>query len=110
MKIRSLAYPLLLLMLFGAEAATGESTIPPERQAALRHLVKHDCGSCHGMRLEGGLGPSLQPDRINRFTTQQLATTILFGRPGTPMPPWRPFFSNAEAAWLATRLKKGELP
>jgi mono/diheme cytochrome c family protein len=27
------------------------------RQAELLHLLKHDCGSCHGMTRKGGLGP-----------------------------------------------------
>lgn len=103
-------YFLLPLIMLTAQMSAGESTIPVERQKNLRHLVKHDCGSCHGMSLEGGLGPSLKPERISRFNTQQLATTILYGRPGTPMPPWRPFFTDAEATWLATSLMKGELP
>ena len=29
---------------------------------------------------------------------------ILYGRPGTAMPPWSPFLSETEAAWLADLL------
>jgi len=100
-------FPVLILIAAGA-CATPE--IPPQRQEALRHLVKHDCGSCHGMRLKGGLGPALKPDLLSRFTTEQLATTIIYGRPGTPMPPWGPFLTQAEATWIASQLKQGDLP
>ena len=34
---------------------------PPARQAELLHLLRHDCGSCHGLTLKGGLGPPLLP-------------------------------------------------
>ena len=80
--------------------------IAPQRQAELLHLLRHDCGSCHGMRLEGGLGPALTPARLAPWETEQLAVTILHGRPGTPMPPWRPFLSDQEALWLAQQLKQ----
>ena len=81
-----------------------------ERQAELTHLLKHDCGSCHGMRLEGGLGPALKPERLQGYTVEALAATILQGRTGTPMPPWHPFLSEQEAQWVATRLKTGVTP
>lgn len=32
------------------------------RQKQLIHLLKQDCGSCHGLTLKGGLGPALLPD------------------------------------------------
>ena len=82
----------------------------PQRQAELLHLLKHDCGSCHGMRLEGGLGPALKPDRLKQWSAEQLAVTIRYGRPGTPMPPWGPFLTPAEATWLAQQLKQGITP
>jgi len=81
-----------------------------ERQAELTHLLKHDCGSCHGMRLEGGLGPALKPERLANYTVEALATTILHGRVGTPMPPWSPFLSEQEAQWVAVLLKNGVAP
>ena len=84
--------------------------IAPARQAEIIYLLKHDCGSCHGMRLEGGLGPALAAGRFADWDTDALALTILYGRPGTPMPPWRPFLSDSEARWLATRLKEGIRP
>lgn len=83
--------------------------ISVERQEQLRHLLKHDCGSCHGMSMKGGLGPSLTQERIHDFPTEFLVNTILQGRPGTAMPPWQPFLTKAEANWLALRLKEGGL-
>ncbi len=82
----------------------------PQRKAEILHLLKHDCGSCHGMRLQGGLGPALVPERLKPFSAEQLAATILHGRPGTPMPPWKPFLTEQEALWLAGLLKKGIEP
>ena len=95
----------LALLSFGSSADSA-----PQRQAEIIHLLKHDCGSCHGMRLQGGLGPSLDPLRLAPFTAEQLAATILYGRPGTPMPPWKPFLTEKEALWLASLLKEGVKP
>jgi cytochrome c55X len=78
-----------------------------DRKAELLYLLKQDCGACHGMRLLGGLGPALQPDRLKQQSVEQLAQTILNGRPGTPMPPWSPFLTMQEAFWLAQQLKEG---
>lgn len=77
------------------------------RQAELLNLLKQDCGSCHGLTLKGGLGPPLTPDRLDGKPVEFLATTILYGRVGTPMPPWRPFMTDSEALWLAQRIKAG---
>jgi cytochrome c55X len=77
-----------------------------DRQAELRNLLTQDCGSCHGLTLAGGLGPSLQGQALAGKPVEYLAATILYGRPGTAMPPWRPFLSDAEAAWLAHLLKQ----
>ncbi len=89
-----------------------EVTAAPDfqRQKELNYLLKHDCGSCHGMRLEGGLGPALKPAQLQSYSVEQIAFTILHGRPGTPMPPWLPFLSEQDANWLATRLKAGVRP
>jgi plastocyanin len=81
--------------------------IDESRRAEILYILKHDCGSCHGMTLQGGLGPSLKPDALEKLTLEQVAVTINHGRPGTPMPPWKPFFSEQEANWLAQQLKQG---
>jgi plastocyanin len=78
-----------------------------ERQAELEYLLKQDCGSCHGMTLKGGLGPSLLPERLGKFNVEDLVAVILHGRPGTPMPPWKGILDSDDAHWLATYLKAG---
>jgi len=83
---------------------------PPDagRQAQLLYLLKHDCGSCHGMTRKGGLGPALLPENLRDRPEELLVNTILDGRPGTPMPPWRGELSAADARWLVEVLNRGE--
>ena len=88
-----------------APARAGEGPAPG-RQAQLAHLLTQDCGSCHGLTLAGGLGPALTPDALDGKPAEYLALVILHGRPGTAMPPWRPFLTPAEADWIARRLKE----
>lgn len=77
------------------------------RARELLRLLKQDCGSCHGMRLTGGLGPALTPEALRTKPAESLVATIVSGRPGTAMPPWRRFVSEAEARWLVARLLTG---
>ena len=74
------------------------------RQKELVRLVRQDCGSCHGMTLQGGLGPALLPATLKDKPAEGLAATIYYGRPGTPMPPWKQFVSEAEASWIVDKL------
>jgi cytochrome c55X len=78
--------------------------------AKLTKLVRQDCGGCHGLTLKGGLGKPLTADHLARWDRDQIAFIILDGVPGTPMPPWRPLLSEAEARWIADALKQGTLP
>jgi cytochrome c55X len=78
-----------------------------ERQSELIRLVRQDCGSCHGMRLTGGLGPALTPETLKNKPAAALVGTILHGRPGTPMPPWKTFLSESETEWIVDNLLKG---
>lgn len=89
----------LALSLFAAPALAGE--LPAGRAAELAHLVLNDCGSCHGLSLAGGLGPDIRPAALAGRSPEVLVATILDGRPGTAMPPWRPLLTEAEAAWIA---------
>ncbi len=77
------------------------------RRAELISLVRQDCGSCHGLTLKGGLGPALLPASLKDKPADSLKWTILQGRPGTPMPPWQRFLSEAEADWIVSQLQKG---
>ena len=81
--------------------------IEPTRQHALVRLVRQDCGSCHGMRLTGGLGPALTREALADKPVAALAATIFHGRPGTPMPGWRAMISEADALWIAEQLAQG---
>jgi cytochrome c55X len=77
------------------------------RQRALVRMVRQDCGSCHGMRLTGGLGPALTREALAERPVEAVAATIYHGRPGTPMPPWRAMLDEHEAAWIAQQLRAG---
>lgn len=98
--------PALLVLLW---AAAGTSAAGPDaaRRAELVSLVRQDCGSCHGLTLKGGLGPSLEPAALAAKDAAALGFVILHGRPGTPMPPWRAHLSEAEARWIVESLMKG---
>lgn len=87
--------------------ACAENSISPERQEELVHLVRNDCGSCHGGTLSGGLGPSLQSTSLRDKPAEPLQQTILHGRTGTAMPPWSKFITEQEAGWIVEQLKKG---
>lgn len=78
-----------------------------ERRRELIHMVRQDCGSCHGLTLRGGLGPALLPDSLRNRPPAGLKYTILLGRPGTAMPPWKSFLSEAEADWIVAELLRG---
>lgn len=101
------------LALWSTAVALGAASLPssaepqaPRRQELVR-MVRQDCGSCHGMRLTGGLGPALTPSALADKPVESLAATIFHGRPGTPMPPWRAMLSAQEAQWIAEQLQAG---
>ncbi len=77
------------------------------RQSELLYFVKHDCGSCHGMTLKGGLGPALLPQTLSAQPKSYLVNTILEGRKNTAMPPWKSMLSVADASWIAEQLQQG---
>jgi cytochrome c55X len=94
----------LVLALHSAHAAE-----PSPDAVKLTRLVRQDCGSCHGLTMNGGLGKPLTADRLQQWNAAELALIILDGVPGTPMPPWRPLMSEAEARWIAETLRQGSL-
>jgi cytochrome c55X len=85
-------------------------TLSDMRRAELTHLVRQDCGSCHGMTLKGGLGKPLLPGELAALDATQIRDVILEGMPGTPMPPWKSLLSQDEAQWIAEQLKTGFPP
>lgn len=105
---RPVAAILLVAALLPLVASASDAAEPgAARKGELLHLLRHDCGACHGMRLTGGLGPSLLPTVLRDKPADGLARTILDGRPGTPMPPWKNFLSESEARWIVESLIKG---
>jgi len=98
-----LLVPVLLSCLPTVEAAPDAV-----RQSELLYLLKHDCGSCHGMTRKGGLGPPLLPENLRQRPDDLLLHTVLNGRPNTPMPPWQGLLSEQEARWLIGVLRRGE--
>ena len=97
----------LFFALFWASTASVAAEPDVARQKELVHLVRQDCGSCHGMTLQGGLGPALLPADLRDKPVEGLAATIYYGRPGTAMPPWKQFMSEAEASWIVQKLMSG---
>jgi cytochrome c55X len=95
----------LVALLAVSSATAGEPS--PARQRELIHLVRQDCGSCHGMKLTGGLGLPLTPDALRDKPLEGLAATVHGGRPGTAMPPWQTILSESEIRWIVGKLVTG---
>lgn len=104
---RWFARGLLPGLAIGSALAQTAAPLSPLREQALIRMVRQDCGSCHGMRLTGGLGPALTPQALTDKSVETLAATIYHGRAGTPMPPWKAMLNEAEADWIAKRLLGG---
>jgi len=79
----------------------------PGRDARLIRLVRQDCGSCHGMTLQGGLGPPLVPAALRDRPFPNLVATVRDGRPGSAMPAWRSLLSEDEVEWIVRQLVAG---
>jgi cytochrome c55X len=95
-------------MTLAVASPVGAAGEPPQpRRAELLNMIRHDCGSCHGLTLAGGLGLPLLPEALKDKHPEALKETILRGRGGTPMPPWQAFITEDEAAWIVELLLKG---
>ncbi|WP_198264336.1 c-type cytochrome [sulfur-oxidizing endosymbiont of Gigantopelta aegis] len=101
---------LVISSVFSSPVIANETqAVSVERQDELKYMVQQDCGSCHGMTLKGGLGPSLLPERISVLPTAYLIEAISHGREGTPMPPWKPILTKNEIKWIVEQLQSGNL-
>ena len=78
-----------------------------DRQAKLDHLLLQDCGSCHGLRMTGGLGPALTREALHGKPRDSLIATVTHGRPGTAMPGWNALLDEQDIAWMVDRLLEG---
>ena len=83
----------LFVFLLPKQLAAHEPPLSPERQASLRSLLHQECGSCHGLKLNGGLGPALTSDALQGQSAAQVALTIMHG--------WNRFLHPSESLWLA---------
>ncbi len=97
---------LALSLTCGAPALAADAPTA-ERAQALQNLLIQDCGSCHGLKMRGGLGPALLPDQLTSRSPEYLTTIILHGKPGSAMPAWRGLLTPVEARWIAQRLLEG---
>lgn len=75
-----------------------------ERQQELQYLLKQDCGSCHGLRLKGGLGPPLLQEALKGKPKLYLKQVISKGIPGSAMPPWENLLSDNDIDYLVQLL------
>ena len=103
--------PLLALALAAATIPQARPVmaepLTQQRQIELINIVKHDCGSCHGLTLKGGLGPPLTRAALTDKPSGLLFNTILLGREHTAMPPWDGLLTRQEVDWLVGQLKNG---
>jgi cytochrome c55X len=87
-------------------AGTAEVGLDHRRQQALIYMLHQDCGSCHGMRLTGGLGPALLSAELQQKPDAYLKHVIAKGVPDSAMPPWENILEPAEIDFLVTYLKQ----
>jgi len=104
---QTLAMTLGTLFLVSSSISVQAEELTSQRKSELIHMVKQDCGSCHGMTLKGGLGPALLPSEMKKLPQAVIKNTILFGRPGTAMPPWESLLTVQEASWISQQLQQG---
>ncbi|MBF8270194.1 MAG: c-type cytochrome c55x [Gammaproteobacteria bacterium] len=103
--------PFLAVMLVTASVPQASPVmaepLTQQRQSELINTLKHDCGSCHGLTLKGGLGPPLTRAALTDKPFDLLFNTILLGRENTAMPPWDGLLTKQEINWLVVQLKNG---
>jgi len=95
-----------VLSVVAAMPTFADSTASAHEQR-LDHLLRHDCGSCHGMTMKGGLGPPLLPSSLKERDEDDIVQMILHGNPEKAMPPWASLLTTSDARWIARRLKQG---
>lgn len=105
--LTALAVLALSSLVSPASADTGATPPPPVRQKELIHLVRQECGFCHGLRLTGGLGSPLTAQAMKDKPAETLEAVIRYGIPGTAMPGWEPFLTEPETRWIVQHLQQG---
>jgi len=105
---RTIVIAFVFFMLINQSYAD-ENSLSDTRKSQLVHIVKQDCGSCHGMTLKGGLGPALLVENLQNKPLLFIQNTILYGRAGTAMPPWKNLLTEQEVLWISQQLKAGKI-
>lgn len=84
---------------------TPPSPPPPARDSGELYTAR--CAVCHGVKREGvsGLGPALTPESLAKLNDAVIKETILKGRTGTLMPPFRDALSPEEIDHLIQFIK-----
>ena len=108
--LRVLFVIVLLSQTLAAIGASAADPLSQQRQEELVYLLRQDCGSCHGMTLKGGLGPSLLPQALAGKPDHYLQQVISKGVPGKAMPPWENILTPEEISFLVTYLQTGSNP
>lgn len=107
MRFKSSSLLFILSYLLFTSINAQDKEISTQRITELSNLLLQDCGSCHGMTMKGGLGPALTPDVLKSKPRELIETTIAYGRPGTPMPPWNKILTRQEINWIVNTLYNG---
>ena len=74
------------------------------RKKELEMMLLHDCASCHGENLKGGMAPALLPANLRDKPKKYIVASILAGHPNTPMPAWSGILTEKEVYWIAKYL------
>ena len=91
MRLNKLVVSVSALALVSSALFAGTSKMNVEK------VFEKECQGCHGPNHEGGVGSDLRPNVIGKKNAYMLAETILNGRPGTAMPPFKSKFNKADA-------------
>lgn len=102
--------PMILLLTALPLVLAAEPALDADHRQRLHDLLVQDCGSCHGLRMTGGLGPSLTPEALAGKDRHSLEASVLHGRPGTAMPPWQGLLDEREVEWMIDQLLQGVEP
>jgi DNA-binding beta-propeller fold protein YncE/cytochrome c553 len=73
----------------------------PARAADASALYAEHCASCHGATRQGGMGPALLPESLERLRPAEAAKVIALGRPATQMAGFGERLAAADVAALA---------
>jgi len=84
--------------------SSSSSALSENEKQSLIYLVKQDCGSCHGLTLQGGIGPALLKKNLKNKPLKYIETVIANGRTGTPMPPWKEILGKEQIRYIANYL------